>query len=733
MEDTNTAPTADETTTAPTDDENITVPTDDENITATTPNRDNGAMESTDSEAHKSFSPSPQRSPSISPFIKYCFERGLVNPSNPWPTMPISPYMTGSQGGNPSMGPAAASSSTSSQMVTTADTATSSQSDEGSGLDNGANMAASQGISPSHPQTTMPSTSSAAAPTAANASVSRPKLGAQEKHRVTVMILPEKKADRVAKFLQKRFPDLKAFHQTNRDIIVEGYQPPPLPGNRRVGLPQGKSADEDKPAAAMQEKRRRIVGYLPAPMYTPAGKLRLGQPDIPIYEDEEEEDGIIEAKNVGTSAASQYVMSGALPPPEQPRESPEQLHQEQTITYQLVENPPRSTIGRILDSASRYIPGLGRRENRGIITPIPITITTTPQHQQHSQQARTEPRPKTQAAITSKTPATAKQKRDSHIMRYREPFARTLPEDDGVRKSQQNPWRTPSEGTSTRESEATSTRESEATSTRESPPILLRQARRRAAAFQKKAEEQRADEAERAAEKQRAADAQAKRAAQDEAEIDFYAGQTVLVDQIIARRPESISPNQPNAVANAETSTEAAKTPAQERKRKRESPKEIPNPKGSSYGMDLDYFVVDDSTIIDSDGSEPPSPTPSDRPTKSRRLDSSNERPAPLKSALKKSTTVEPKPTNSNGVSTPSERNSPAYAPSVAQPYTGTIFNLKGKPFNAGNVFDQAAAVSTPRPKPPPLDVNGKPITNMSGHFCVPSPDLTMMMKTILS
>ncbi len=139
-------------------------------------------------------------------------------------------------------------------------------------------------------------------------------------------------------------------------------------------------------------------------------------------------------------------------------------------------------------------------------------------------------------------------------------------------------------------------------------------------------------------------------------------------------------------------------TPGTKRKRIA-SPDIIPNPRGSGYGMDLDYFGCSSSD----EGEEVITPTKARRP-KHRRLHEPNSHETVRGDAGR------------------------------AKPYTGGFFAPPTLSYEGGNVFDEVSAFETARAQAKKLtnekaderrqkSVSPKtPITNLSGSFRVPSP-----------
>lgn len=99
---------------------------------------------------------------------------------------------------------------------------------------------------------------------------------------------------------------------------------------------------------------------------------------------------------------------------------------------------------------------------------------------------------------------------------------------------------------------------------------------------------------------------------------------------------------------------EMATTPGTKRKRL-PSPETIPNPRGCSYGMDLDYFGFDSSDEGDVENT----------PTK-------------------------PRPSKSRRISKPGDSDGPMIGdPHNARPYSGVLFAKSGPAYHGGNVFSE--------------------------------------------
>ncbi|KAL8830498.1 MAG: hypothetical protein Q9191_001402 [Dirinaria sp. TL-2023a] len=405
---------------------------------------------------------------------------------------------------------------------------------------------------------------------------------------------------------------------------------------RRVRFSEDESPSPPRP----RRRRKHLIGYRPGPMYTVQGKLKLGQPDIPVYaysdsEPEEEDEDDTDMENGAKDGESSNDNIPA------PASDSAQQQQQQSTSYQVVETPSRWGIGKILDSASRYLPGFGRRP-RPVAIPFPLTITPplpSGQSQQHSQ---TEPRFNTQRVIASETPATAQPGRRSRRT------DKTYPESNKVAKTKR-------------------------ATARDSQRMSRRNKR-----FQ--------DEA-------NAAEGKARNS---QIERDFVDQQIRILNEDKARKA---------LAAQFQWRREKRANPASTQKRP-PSPEVIPNPKGCSYGFDPDYFVIDDTD----DEPQPPSPTP-ELPSKSPF--GGLPPPDPLVGSRKK-----------------------------AQPYKGVFFRdltRETPAYDGGNVFRELAvenaatekaatvkrsAVATPKKskvKEPPRTPSGVLITNMSGHFTVPS------------
>ncbi|MCJ1261178.1 hypothetical protein MMC22_001042 [Lobaria immixta] len=153
---------------------------------------------------------------------------------------------------------------------------------------------------------------------------------------------------------------------------------------------------------------------------------------------------------------------------------------------------------------------------------------------------------------------------------------------------------------------------------------------------------------------------------------------------------------------------EMASTPGTKRKRL-PSPDTIPNPRGCSYGMDLDYFGYDSSDEDEVDNT----------PTK-------------------------PRPAKSRRISMPDSSDGPVVgAPENARPYSGVLFAESGPSYHGGNAFSEVKAAdramrmasktmanesqrqaylsktsSGSGQRAPPAT----PISNRTGSFKVPSP-----------
>lgn len=153
---------------------------------------------------------------------------------------------------------------------------------------------------------------------------------------------------------------------------------------------------------------------------------------------------------------------------------------------------------------------------------------------------------------------------------------------------------------------------------------------------------------------------------------------------------------------------EMASTPGTKRKRL-PSPDTIPNPRGCSYGMDLDYFGYDSSDEDEID----------DTPTK-------------------------PRPAKSRRISKPDYPDGPMIgAPQNALPYSGVLFAESGPAYHGGNAFSEVKAANEAMHMASGTRANesqsqaylsktssgsgqhapiATPISNLTGSFKVPSP-----------
>ncbi|KAL9099608.1 MAG: hypothetical protein Q9163_004915 [Psora crenata] len=196
-------------------------------------------------------------------------------------------------------------------------------------------------------------------------------------------------------------------------------------------------------------------------------------------------------------------------------------------------------------------------------------------------------------------------------------------------------------------------------------------------------------------------EAEARRKAKKEKK--WYEEQLENMKQEAARKEEIIKHLQSKAFQVARGGTETnpfgMRRPGEKRKRA-PSPDAIPNPKGASYGMDLDYFAFDSDDDSPSAVSHPPS-------SKRKRL-----------SASRSEDFVDPFNATPH---TPLPGDTPSGEvvgnPLKARPYTGTMFavNNTEKQHQGGNIFvgqtpSERGAVTEQTPKPQP------------NSFQVPSP-----------
>ena len=179
-------------------------------------------------------------------------------------------------------------------------------------------------------------------------------------------------------------------------------------------------------------------------------------------------------------------------------------------------------------------------------------------------------------------------------------------------------------------------------------------------------------------------------------EKKWYEEQLERMRQEDARKEDLIKQLQAKANQTARGATETNPLGMRRRGKKRKrrsSPDVIPNPKGASYGMDLDYFVFSSDEDTESEGSNPPS-------SKRKRVSTSD-----------REGFVDP--FNANPHKTlPGDRPSGEVIgdPHRARPYTGTLFAMPGTPkqHQGGNIFSEqtlaekaASPDQTPKPQQP--------------------------------
>lgn len=153
----------------------------------------------------------------------------------------------------------------------------------------------------------------------------------------------------------------------------------------------------------------------------------------------------------------------------------------------------------------------------------------------------------------------------------------------------------------------------------------------------------------------------------------------------------------------------AAKAASGAKRKRLPSPDSIPNPRGCSYGMDLDYFgyVSSDDDEIENTPSKP-------RPSKSRRIS---------------------KPEDSDGLMVGDPQN--------ARPYSGVVFAESDPAYHGGNIFSEVKTTERATRRASETKANesqkqaylsktsshsghrvpsGTPVTNLMGSFKVPEP-----------
>lgn len=312
-------------------------------------------------------------------------------------------------------------------------------------------------------------------------------------------------------------------------------------------------AENSRPARRVrfandESPSKRIIGYKPAPLYTDKGKLLLGQPDIPIYEasdSEEDEEGDSDMDKGAEDGENSNDNSPAL--------ASNSMQQQQVSTYHVIETPSRWGIGKILDSAAKYVPGL-RSRAKPVAIPFPLTISPpVPSDQSQTQHPRTEPRWNTQPVIAAKTPVTAQPDRRSRRA------DKTHPDTNKVTKPK-------------RETARNSQRMS-----------------RRNKHLQDEVNAQ--------------VNAAEEKARNSQIEREFIADQIRIVNEEQARK---------RLVALQQWRAEKKANPGLKRKRP-PSPEVIPNPPGCSYGFDPDYFVIDDTDDSEPPSPTPERPSKSRR------------------------------------------------------------------------------------------------------------------------
>ena len=198
-------------------------------------------------------------------------------------------------------------------------------------------------------------------------------------------------------------------------------------------------------------------------------------------------------------------------------------------------------------------------------------------------------------------------------------------------------------------------------------------------------------------------EAEARRKAKKDRE--WYEAQLKKLKEEDAKKEETIQSLKSKVYFAARGATETnpcgIRRPKEKKRKRRSSPDSIPNPKGASYGMDLDYFGwVSSDSDTESTASHPPSSkrirhNASDT---SEFVDSFNANPH----------TILPGETSASKV---------IGDPFRATPYTGTTFAIKDSPkhHDGGNVFNEERSVA----KAEPTKSTPEPCYN---SFRVPSP-----------
>ena len=395
----------------------------------------------------------------------------------------------------------------------------------------------------------------------------------------------------------------------------------------------------------------RIVGYKPAPLYDANGMIRLSQPDIAIYSDEEPQTALVlhtGQEDQGTQLSSQSTL----------------------VDNTLPQTPSRSRwgFGSLLNTASKFVPGLGRRAapaTPSIQRPIAATPATnsTPQILR-AQHPRTEPHRNTKDVGSDQGTSTIER---PHSTRPNTKTSRP-PQPNKVSKS------------------------------RPFQPREMRQAQRRA------------EQAEAALSEAERHKAQLERIKTQKRELDeSVAEQKRILEEEQKRLEDDVTRDESEAALKAVEEWRAEKEANPGLKRKRPaSPKVIPNPKGCSFGFDPRYFVVDDYSSDEEESSSPTSPTP-ERPHKQPRLSS---------------------PPVLEGDTTKAQPYTGAFFSDSTPTHQGG--NVFGELAVSTSAADKASAfqksvAATPKaaktPKSPPKTADGHIITNLSGHFTIPDDD----------
>ena len=423
--------------------------------------------------------------------------------------------------------------------------------------------------------------------------------------------------------------------------------------SRRVRFSeQSTSSSPASQSAGAGTNSHRVIRYRQAKLHDVNGVLGIGQPDVPVYSDEDssmqEDAGSPSDQNDIMQVSSQATQANAALEhiPETPA-------------------PSRWLFGSIMNTASRFVPGLGRRtapttpatQRPNIASSL---VNSTPQVLR-PQHPRTEPRANVQGAVSrTHTPASELSQKTPSIAKF---FQQR--ESNKVSKRSALPAR----------------ELRKAKRLREQAEAGLSEAETRQAELDRIMEQKRELEAQHLEEKR-----------------ELEEQQKLIEDEIIREESEAQLKKLEEWRAKKEADPNF-------KEKRPPSPTVIPNPKGCSFGLDLRYFIDDHSSDEEDEPSPPPSPTP-ERRHKEPRLSPSE----PMGGDKAK---AQPYTGAFFGEATPTHQG-------------GNVFDetaVNKAASDKASVFKKAAAVTSKAaktPKSPPRTEDGRIITNLSGHFTVP-------------